>query len=610
MVRTIKINGLHLRNLRGDVFGGLTAAIVALPLALAFGVSSGAGAIAGLYGAVAIGFFAALFGGTPSQISGPTGPMTVVMATVFSGLIAKYPETGLALAFTVVMLGGLFQILFGLLRLGEYITLMPYTVISGFMSGVGVIILILQLAPLCGIEGSASVWDSLQKLPDVLATANLAAVGLGLLTLGIVFGMPKRLNRILPAPLVALVVGTLVSLLLAGDAVPRIGEIPRGLPALHMPAFDRAAIKDMLGYGIVLAALGAIDSLLTSLVADNITRTQHDSDRELIGQGIGNMVSGLLGGLPGAGATMRTVINVKSGGKTPLSGIVHALLLLTVMLGAGPITEQIPLAVLAGILIKVGIDIIDWSFLKRAHKVSLKAAGLMYGVLVLTVFVDLITAVAAGAFVANLLTIKSLTDEQREHVQAIVSPADESLSTEEKELLRAVQGRVLLFRLSGPMSFGAAKTISQRMTIVNKFEVLLLDLADVPRVGVTASLAIENMVQEACAQHRPVFIVGAQGFVKQRLDALDVLDRIPPENILGDRLEALRRAHQSLLPPAVYGAASSRLPANSLRSRENANGLLEREIVQNRPKEEALPKEAPKRETSTKDRSRGFPMEP
>ncbi|MEL7523891.1 MAG: SulP family inorganic anion transporter, partial [Cyanobacteria bacterium J06553_1] len=317
---------------------------------------------------------------------------------------------------------------------------------------------------------------------------------------------------------------------------------------------------------------------------------------------------------PGAGATMRTVINVKSGGKTPLSGIVHALLLLTVMLGAGPITEQIPLAVLAGILIKVGIDIIDWSFLKRAHKVSLKAAGLMYGVLLLTVFVDLITAVAAGAFVANLLTIKSLTDEQREHVQAIVSPADESLSTEEKELLRAVQGRVLLFRLSGPMSFGAAKTISQRMTIVNKFEVLLLDLADVPRVGVTASLAIENMVQEACAQHRPVFIVGAQGFVKQRLDALDVLDRIPPENILGDRLEALRRAHQSLLPPAVYGAAngaaSSRLPANSLRSRENANERVEHEIVQNRPKEEALPKEAPKRETSTKDRSRGFPMEP
>lgn len=508
MASTLKINGLHLRNLRGDIFGGLTAAIVALPLALAFGVSSGAGAIAGLYGAVAIGFFAALFGGTPSQISGPTGPMTVVMATVFSGLIAKYPETGLALAFTVVMLGGLFQIAFGLLHLGEYITLMPYTVISGFMSGVGVIIFILQLAPFCGVEGSASVPDSIAQLPDVLSQANPAAVGLGALTLAIVFGMPKQLNRILPAPLVALVVGTVISTLFIGDSVPLIGEIPRGLPAFHPPVFDREAIQDMLGYGLVLAALGAIDSLLTSLVADNITRTQHDSDRELIGQGIGNMASGLIGGLPGAGATMRTVINVKSGGKTPLSGIVHAMLLLTVMLGAGPITEKIPLAVLAGILIKVGIDIVDWSFLKRAHKVSLKAAGLMYGVLLLTVFVDLITAVAAGAFVANLLTIKSLTDEQKLHVQTIVSPTDESLNNEERTLLSAMEGRLLLFRLSGPMSFGAAKTISQRMTIVNKFEALVLDLADVPRLGVTASLAIENMVREACAQRRPVFIVG------------------------------------------------------------------------------------------------------
>lgn len=551
MARMIKMNRLNSRNLRGDVFGGLTAAIVALPLALAFGVSSGAGAIAGLYGAIAIGFFAALFGGTPSQISGPTGPMTVVMATVFSGLIAKYPETGLALAFTVVMLGGLFQILFGLLHLGEYITLMPYTVISGFMSGVGVIILILQLAPFCGVEGSASIQDSLMQIPDVLAQANLAAVGLGVLTLVIVFGMPKQLNRVFPAPLVALVVGTVVSLFLVGDAVPRIGEIPRGLPAFHPPVFDRDALKDMFGYGLVLAALGAIDSLLTSLVADNITRTQHDSDRELIGQGIGNMASGLIGGLPGAGATMRTVINVKSGGKTPLSGIVHALLLLTVVLGAGPMTEKIPLAVLAGILTKVGIDIIDWSFLKRAHRVSWKATGLMYGVMLLTVFVDLITAVAAGAFVANLLTMKSLTDEQKQHVQAIVSPTDENLSEEERGLLRAVQGRVLLFRLSGPMSFGAAKTISQRMTIVNKFEVLILDLADVPRLGVTASLSIENMVREACNANRSVFIVGAKGPVQKRLIALEVLAQLPPENVLSSRLEALKKVTQSLRP-SVY----------------------------------------------------------
>ncbi|MEM6598864.1 MAG: SulP family inorganic anion transporter [Cyanobacteria bacterium P01_D01_bin.36] len=561
MARNLRIHGWHLRNVRGDIFGGLTAAIVALPLALAFGVSSGAGAEAGLYGAVAIGFFAALFGGTPSQISGPTGPMTVVMATVFAGLKAKYPEMGLELAFTVVMLGGIFQIGFGLLRLGEYITLMPYTVISGFMSGIGVIIFSLQLAPLFGQEGSASVVDSLRAFPGVISDPNVSALALGLLTLAIVFGMPARLNRILPAPLVALVVGTIMSLTLSSGDVPRIGDIPDGLPSLHWPRLESTAIKDMLGYGLVLATLGSIDSLLTSLVADNITRTQHDSDRELIGQGLGNILSGFVGGLPGAGATMRTVINVKSGGETPLSGMVHACLLAAVLLGAGPLTEQIPKAVLAGILIKVGIDIIDWSFLRRAHKVSLKAAGLMYGVLFLTVFVDLITAVAAGAFVANLLTVKKMTDEQRQHVQAITTPTDESLSDEERQLLQSIQGRVLLFRLTGPMSFGAAKTISQRMTIVNKYEALILDLAEVPRLGVTASLAVENMVREACDRHLAVFIVGAQGKVRERLSALHVFDGLPPENLLASRLQALQQATDQLNSLGGSTAMSTSIPS-------------------------------------------------
>ena len=568
MARAIKVNRLSLHNLRGDFFGGLTAAIVALPLALAFGVSSGAGATAGLYGAIATGFFAALFGGTPSQISGPTGPMTVVIATVFTALIAKYPEGGLALSFTIVMLGGLFQIIFGLLRLGEYITLMPYTVISGFMSGIGVIIFVLQLAPFCGVEGSASVTDSIFQLPSVIAQVNPFAVCLGVLTLAIVFGMPRRLSRILPAPLVALVVGTLVSLLLTSDAVPRIGVIPRGLPELYLPQFSPGALQDMLVYGLVLATLGAIDSLLTSLVADNITRTQHDSNQELIGQGIGNMVSGLIGGLPGAGATMRTVINVKSGGKTPLSGIFHALLLLTVMLWAGPITGQIPLAVLSGILIKVGIDIVDWSFLKRAHRVSWKAVWVMYGVLFLTVFVDLITAVAAGIFVSNLLSVKTMTDEQTKHIHTIVSPSDEILSDEERSLLTAIEGQVLLFRLSGPMSFGAAKTISQRMSIVNEFEVLILDLAEVPRLGITASLAIENMMRDARKQQRLVLMVGTKGHAQQRLTAMGILDLLPPENRFSSRLEALRRADQSLrpslyhrpmLPTDQYGAGSSKV---------------------------------------------------
>lgn len=540
----MKVNRLHFRNLRGDLFGGVTAAVVALPLALAFGVSSGAGAIAGLYGAVFVGLFAALFGGTPSQISGPTGPMTVVMATVFTAVMAKHPENGMAMAFTIVMLGGIFQILFGVLRLGKYITMIPYTVISGFMSGIGIIIVIIEIGPLLGHPASAGVVQSLRSLPDFLGNVNPAAAGLGLLTLAMVFLWPPKLNRIVPSPLLALIVCTAIAVFLLRDSdLMLIGEIPTGLPTLHLPLIEPDEIKDTIGYGLMLATLGSIDSLLTSLVADNITRTQHDSDRELVGQGIGNLISGFLGGLPGAGATMRTVINVQAGGQTPLSGTIHALILMAIVFGAGSLTANIPHAVLAGILIKVGIDIIDWGFLKRAHRISLKATAIMYGVMFLTVFVDLITAVAVGVFVANILTIQNLTDIQVDRVKAIDTPTDEmSLNYEEKEILKQGGGRILLLRLGGPMSFGAAKSISKRMTIVENYEVLILDLSDVPLLGVTASLAIETMVKEACDKGREVFIVGATGKVKKRLQRLEVMDMLPLRNRVNDRVEALRQA--------------------------------------------------------------------
>ena len=537
------VNGLHFRNVRGDLFGGITAAVVALPLALAFGVSSGAGAIAGLYGAIIVGFFAALFGGTPSQISGPTGPMTVVIATVFSSL-ATNGENGMAAAFTVIMLGGIFQIAFGVMRLGKYITLMPYTVISGFMSGIGVIIILLQIGPFLGHPASANVVASISKFPEFFTNPYAPATSLGILTLVIVFGSPPQLSRFIPSPLLALIVGTLVAFYVFPNSnLALIGEIPSGLPTLHFPTFNANQFRDIVGYGLMLAVLGAIDSLLTSLVADNITRTSHDSDRELIGQGIGNLISGLCGGLPGAGATMRTVINVKSGGKTPLSGMIHALVLLTVVLGAGTLTQNIPHAVLAGILIKVGIDIIDWGFLKRAHEISLKATGLMYIVIFLTVFVDLIIAVAVGVFFANLLTIKNLSDIQSDKVKAITHPDDDyALTPEEKHLIKQAKGRILLFSLRGPMSFGAAKTISQRMGIVSKYEVLILDLKDVPLLGVTASLAIENIIKDACEKKRQVYLVGATGKVQERLHKMKLLKFVPPNQRFDERLPALEDA--------------------------------------------------------------------
>ena len=352
---------------RGDFFGGVTAAVVALPLALAFGVASGAGAAAGLYGAIAVGFFAALFGGTPSQVSGPTGPMTVVMAVILTETIALDPDQGLAIAFTVVSMAGILQIIAGQLRLGRYFVMVPFPVVSGFMTGIGVIIISLQMAPLLGVASQSNPLEALAALPEAFRSLSIPAFILGGSTLAALFLWPKRF-QVLPPPLMALIGLSALSLGADFSEVPRIGEIPRGLPSIIWPQISLEYFPQMLGSACLLAALGAIDSLLTSLVADNLTRTQHDSDRELRGQGLGNIVAGLIGGLPGAGATMRTLVNIRLGGRTRVSGMLHSVVLATLMLGAAPLGEQIPLAVLAGILLKVGLDIIDWRFLRRLHK--------------------------------------------------------------------------------------------------------------------------------------------------------------------------------------------------------------------------------------------------
>lgn len=542
-------NRINLSNVRGDLFGGVTAAVIALPMALAFGVASGAGAQAGLYGAVLVGFFASLFGGTPTLISEPTGPMTVIMTAIVASLVAANPENGMAMAFTVVMMGGIFQILLGSLGLGKYITLMPYTVVSGFMSGIGLILIVLQIAPFLGHGSVGGVLATLQKVPELISTMNPAETTLGVMTVAILWLMPSKWGRLVPPQLVALILGTVLSLFFFGDidAIRRIGNqgegIPTGLPSMQMPFFTLAQIRTMLVDAMILGMLGAIDALLTSTIADSLTRTHHNSDKELIGQGIGNIMSGLFGGLPGAGATMGTVVNIQTGGRTALSGLTRAIVLMVVILGAADLTETIPMAVLAGIALKVGIDIIDWSFLKRAHHVSWKGALIMYGVIALTVLVDLMVAVGVGVFVANVLTIQRLSDLQAKDVKAITDADDEILlEDEEKALLQEADGRVLLFHLSGPMIFGVSKAISREQAVVDNYDVLILDLSDVPLLGVTSSLAIENAIQEAREKGCQVFIVGATGKIKKRLEKFGILDLIPPQNLLMDRRVALREA--------------------------------------------------------------------
>ena len=554
------IHGLHARNLRGDLLGGLTAAVVALPLALAFGNAAlgPGGAIYGLYGAIVTGFLAALLGGTPSQVSGPTGPMSVTIAGVVSSLAALGVSRDLAagemlpLVMAAVVIGGLMEALLGVLRLGRFITLVPYSVVSGFMSGIGFIILILQLGPFVGITTRGGVVANLTTLFES-PNPNPAAVSIGIMTMAVVFLTPTRVRQWIPSPLLALLLVTPLSLIFFNDdrlqsmgiePLARIGSIPEGGLRLTLPDFSEH-LPQLLKSGVVLALLGAIDSLLTSLVADNITQTSHDSNRELIGQGIANTASGLLTGLPGAGATMRTVINIKSGGQTPLSGMTHSVVLLVVLLGAGPMAEAIPTALLAGILIKVGLDIIDWGFLLRAHRLSVKTAALMYGVLLMTVFWDLIWGVLVGMFVANLLTVDAITQTQLEGMDED-NPIDggesrgRDLSTEEERLIEACGNQLMLFRLRGPMSFGAAKGISSRMGLVSNYKVLILDISEVPRMGVTAALALERMVQEAEALGRLPFVAGANQRLQERLEKFGVTA------VMTTRLDALERAKTHL----------------------------------------------------------------
>ena len=346
-------------SLRGDIYGGLTAAVVALPLALAFGVASGAGPLAGLYGAIFVGFFAAVFGGTRSQVSGPTGPMTVIMAA----LITQFAHEP-AMAFTVVMMGGVLQMLFGFAGIGRYIKLVPYPVVSGFMSGIGCIIVVLQFSAVLGYPIPAgSIIVKLAALPAMLAEPKWQAVALGALCLLIMYLTPSRVAKWLPPPLLALMIGTIVGMFFLKLA-PTIGEIPSGLPTPSLPTFSLHDFPLMLQSALVLAFLGSVDSLLTSLVADSLTGTHHDSNRELFGQGLGNLVAGAFGAIPGAGATMRTVVNIGAGGRTQVSGALHAIVLLTIVLGVGKAAAHIPLAVLGGILFRIGIDIIDWRYIQ------------------------------------------------------------------------------------------------------------------------------------------------------------------------------------------------------------------------------------------------------
>ncbi len=528
---------------RGDIRGGLQAAALSLPLALAFGLLSGAGPVAGFYGAICVGFLAAIVGGTQAQISGPTGPTALVLAAVFASFPGQ-PEK----VFTVVMLAGVAQIFFGASGLGKYTYLLPYPVISGWASGIGTVIIIMQLAPLLGLDPMSHPTQALMHLSRDLAHFNPDALTLGLLSLALTMAVPTRLRHLLPPYLVALLLGTLAGTLVFTSA-PTLGAIDSVLPTLQKFTMSQGDMNTMLFAALSIALLGSIDSLLASMAADSKTHSYHNSDRELMGQGLGNLVAGLFGAVPGAGATVRTMTNIHWGGRTRLSGMVCSGTLLLTLVVFSLLLERIPIAVLSGILIKVALDIIDWRYLRRFRTAPRTGLTLMFTVMGLTVVFNLVLAVAVGVIAASLLFVKRMADVELEGIKSFDDTAGaDSLDEDEAAAMDRLGRKCLTIRLSGPMSFGAANRLDRRLAGYERYQVLILDLRDVPSTDSSAVMALENIISNALGDRHRVIVVGLNTNVARSFARLGVMDLIRETERFHTLLEALDYAATLLEP--------------------------------------------------------------
>lgn len=592
--------GFDFSHFRGDFFGGITAGIVALPLALAFGLQSGLGADAGLYGAIFISFFAALFGGTNTQISGPTAPMTAVSMVIIAGMIAAF-EGDLKLALPAILavfiLAGIFQIVLGLLKVGSYIRYIPYPVVSGFMSGIGIIILITQFLPMLGYypkednalidaykveakeillnrvllergdeatlnisdyenvirlapaisaadiekeaeiiaaSNSSGVIGSLKTLGRALKTINFTDLIIGLLTIFIIYGF-KRITKAIPSTLVALLFTSLGSYFLLGpDGYRTIGTIPSGFPPLRLEIFSEFSLSSISPYiftALSLALLGAIDSLLTSVVADNMTKTKHNPNKELIGQGIGNSIAAIFGGIPGAGATIRTVVNINSGGKTKLSGMVAGVLLLMVLLVLGPTASMIPAAVLAGILVTVGIGVLDYRGIRSIPYIPKSEVLVMVLVLILTVFVGLIEAVAIGLVLASILFMKSISDivENRTRAAPLKEFSREVLWKDEEKYFNKIKDKVYIKHLDGPLFFGFASRFQDMFNALPQIKIVVIRMDKVPYVDQSGLIALEDAILDLREKDIKVAFTDLHGQPLDMFKQYNILPKIVPE---------------------------------------------------------------------------------
>ena len=535
-----------LQVLRGDVFGGLTAAVVALPLSLAFGVASGLGAVAGLYGAIVVGLLGALLGGSKTQISGPTAPLSVAMAVVF----VDYANQDLGKALAIVALAGLIQVLMGALRLGSYMAYTPYAVVSGFTSAVGLIIILVQFLPLLGSEVAlGGALKSLRSWPEAVSNVDPSALALGLVSLAVCIFWPERFRKFMPPSVAALLIGTLLAVLWLSD-VPTLAEVPAGLPDIKLPELPLGDIGAALPPAVTIALLGSINSLLTARVADSLTLQSHEPNRELMGVGFANVLVALVGGVPGAGATSCTVANVRAGGRSRVSGVLCATILLALVLGLGRYADAVPHAVLAGILIKIGFDIIDWRYITRIRLVPRENVVVLALTLGLSVISDLVVAVAVGLIAAAMTSARQL--ERLELDMVVSTPLlDMTFLAEDDdddddddsgdafdfdfEMEDPFAARTGLLSLRGSFTVASStKLFSTIRSDIAEHEVVILDFSQTVFIDDSAALVLGQLVDAAIVSDTECIVMGLSGLASTSVEALDVLRRVPEDHFVED----------------------------------------------------------------------------
>lgn len=528
-----KLLDFNFKHVKGDLLGGLTGAIIALPMGLAFGIQSGLGAQAGLYTAIILAIVAAFIGGTKTLLSDPTGPMTIVAATVVTTAVASQTslENAMPIIVATFVLAGLLQASFSFFGVAKLVKFMPYPVVSGFMGGIGVIIIVLQLFPMLGYASPKGILNILSTLGTPLANANYSALGLGLGTLAIIYLLPLVTKKI-PAILFALVTMTLVSVFIEMN-VPRIGEIPTGLPPFQLGtlmSIEFSQLSMIIVPAITLAALGTIDTLLTSTVADSLTKTKHNGNRELVGQGLGNMITAMFGGIPGAGATMGTVTNIRTGGRTNLSGIFKGVFLLVIVLGLGYYVQFVPMAVLAGVLVHIGIGIIDIRGLKLIPKVPTSDSIILLITLGVTIFDNLLDAVAIGSTLASISFMKKMSDSTLKANKTGV--LGDLLRNE--GLPERLAKNVYIKHLEGPLFFGFADDFREHTCAIKDVEVVVLHLDHVPFMDETGILVLEETILTLENKGIDVYLTGLQKDVEERLRKIGII----PNNIAEEEVFA------------------------------------------------------------------------